>query len=124
MQGLSLKFIRTFIMLLLTVFITDTVYASSMMAAEMIADQQASHTVSEKASHAAHCQNMQGQQSHEKSNTYAGSQHCSHCIACFSMIVQEKISLTTLQVTSSVISTFVEIYHAPTRAQPQKPPIV
>ena len=128
MQVFSLKFLRTFILLLLTVFITDTVYASSKMVADMIAGQQDSQSISKAASHAVHCQNMQAEQahvkSHEKSNSHAGSQHCSHCIACFSMIVQEKLSLKTLQATPSVIPAFVKIYHAPFRAQPQKPPIV
>jgi YesN/AraC family two-component response regulator len=124
MQVFSLKFLRTFILLLLTVFITDTVYASSKMVADMIAGQQDSQSISKAASHAVHCQNMQAEQAHEKSNSHAGSQHCSHCIACFSMIVQEKLSLKTLQATPSVIPAFVKIYHAPFRAQPQKPPIV
>lgn len=124
MRGLSLKFLRTFILLLLTVFITDTVYASSMMAAEIFAGQQDAHMVSETASHASHCQTMQNQQSHEKSNGHASVQPCSHCIACFSMIVQAKTSLDAHQATSSAIPAFIEIYHAPFRAQPQKPPIV
>ena len=124
MQVFSLKFLRTFILLLLTVFITDTVYASSMMAADMIAGQHDAKSKSETATHAAHCQNMQAEQAHEKSNSHTGSQHCSYCIACFSMIVQEKLFFKTLQATPSVIPAFVKIYHAPFRAQPQKPPIV
>lgn len=116
----SHKFLRVLMLLLLTVFISETVFASSMMISVQV-------TPSHAETHVEHCHEVQfvqhSQQAHEKQHAHVSCKDCSHCFACFSMMVQAPLSTPVLQkqVVATVI--FVEIYHSPSTAQPQKPPI-
>jgi len=108
------------VLLLLTVFISETVYASSMMASAQSVPIQAESQVE-------NCHEMQDvkhfQQTQEKQYSHASCKDCSHCFACFSMMVQAPLSAPTLQKQMIATALFVEIYHSPSTAQPQKPPI-
>jgi hypothetical protein len=116
----SHKLLRLFVLLLLTVFISETVYASGMMAVVQVASNHAE-------THVEHCHEVQlvlhSQQAHEKQHSHAGSHDCNHCFACFSMMVQAPLSAPVLQKQLITRAVFVEIYHSPSTAQPQKPPI-
>lgn len=122
----SQKLLRLFVLLLLTVFVTESVYASGMMVAT---EMRANHI--EK--HVEHChehqqqvalQDHQNLQTSEKQQSHASCKECSHCFACFSIIVPATLSASVSHAHEVAIIPFVEIYHAPTSAQPQKPPIV
>jgi hypothetical protein len=116
----SHKLLRLFVLLLLTVFISETVYASSMMASAQAILSQAESQVE-------NCHEMQdvkhSQQTQEKQYSHASCKDCSHCFACFSMMVQAPLSAPTLEKQMIATALFVEIYHSPSTAQPQKPPI-
>ncbi len=113
----SHQLVRLFVLLLLTVFVSETVYASSMMASVQMFP---SHTEA----HAEHCHEMpSAQHSHEKQHTHASCKDCSHCFACFSMMAQTSSSEPALQKQLIATVLFVEIYHSPSTTQPQKPPI-
>ena len=116
----SHKLLRLFVLLLLTVFISETVYASGMMASLQV-------TSSHAETQAEHCYEVQlveqSQQVHEKQHAHANCKDCSHCFACFSMMVQALLSTPDLQRQLIATALFVEIYHSPSTAQPQKPPI-
>ena len=116
----SHKLLRLFVLLLLTVFISETVYASGMMASVQA-------TPSHAETQAEHCHEVQlvehSQQVHEKQHAHANCKDCSHCFACFSMMVQAPLSSPALQKQLIATALFVEIYHSPSTAQPQKPPI-
>jgi hypothetical protein len=111
------KFLKLFVLLLLTVFISQTVYASGMMAVVQVASNHAE-------THVEHCHEVQlVQQAHEKQHAHASCKDCSHCFACFSMMVQAPLSAPVLQKQLIAIALFVDIYHSPSTTQPQKPPI-
>jgi hypothetical protein len=116
----SHKLLRLFVLLLLTVFISETVYASGMMASVEV-------TPSQVETHSEHCHEAQLAQhsllAHEKQQTHVSCKDCSHCFACFSMMVQAPLSTSALQKQLIATAIFVEIYHSPNTAQPQKPPI-
>lgn len=117
----SHKLLRLFVLLLLTVFISETVYASGMMASLQVTS---SHTETQ----AEHCHEvtsvqLNSQQAHEKQHAHANCKDCSHCFACFSMMVQAPLSTPALQKQLIATANFVEIYHSPSAVQPQKPPI-
>ncbi|ADI29985.1 conserved hypothetical protein [Methylotenera versatilis 301] len=113
----SHKLLRLFVLLLLTLFISETVYASGMMVSVEV-------TPSHAEAQAEHCHEVQlVQQAHEKQHAHANCKDCGHCFACFSMMVQAPLSSPALQKTVIATALFVEIYHSPSTAQPQKPPI-
>ena len=113
----SHQLVRLFVLLLLTVFISETVYASSMMASVQVIS---SHTEAQ----VEHChETLNAQQVHKNQHTQTGCKDCSHCFACFSMMAHKSLSAATLQKQLVATDVFVEIYHSPSTAQPQKPPI-
>lgn len=120
-MSLSLhKFLKLFVLLLLTVFISQTVYASGLMAVVQVASNNTE-------THVEHCHEVQlvqhSLQANEKQHSHAGSHNCSHCFACFSMMVQAPLNAPVLQKQLITTALFVEIYHSPSSLQPQKPPI-
>ncbi|MDI1308595.1 MAG: hypothetical protein PSV17_04070 [Methylotenera sp.] len=113
----SRKLLRLFVLLLLTVFISETVYASGMMASVQVIP---SHTEAS----AELCHDVpNAQQAHEKQHAHASCKDCSHCFACFSMMIQAPLIAPTLKKQLIATTLFVEIYHSPSTIQPQKPPI-
>ena len=121
MMWSSPKFLRLFVLLLLTVFISETVYASGMMVVAKVASNNAE-------TQAEHCHNVPNAQhysehDHEKQHSHASCKDCNHCFACFSMMVQAPLSTPALQKQLIAKANFVEIYHSPSTTQPQKPPI-
>ena len=133
MSFLSHNLLRSFIFLLLTVFIANTVYASGMMAAEQL-HALADNKVVQHQQHVAsasvvedHCHQQSASdgalqcQQHQHKN---GCNDCNHCFACFTVVMPSKLNhISNLSQSISVIP-FAEIYLSPTSAQPQKPPIV
>ena len=121
----SQKLLRLFVLLLLTVFVTETVYASGMMT---IADLSANQAEKQDGHCHEHGQSLtsassQGPQVSQKQSSSAHSKTCSHCFACYSIIVPATLSACIAQQQMIASTPFLEIYHAPTSAQPQKPPI-
>ena len=120
MTASSHKILRFFVLLLLTVFISETVYASSMMAVAQVVSTQAEMR-------AAHCDENHQSPSHfhhqEKQQSHANCHDCSHCFACVSMIVQDQFHLLAQHSAMIGHLAFAEIYHSPSSIQPQKPPI-
>ena len=83
MQFKQLRSFRIFIFLLLTIFFTDTVYASGMMVADQLC---ANHTVSTE-SHNPDGLDMSemDHHKHQDDQKQSTSDHCSkcgHCMAC------------------------------------------
>lgn len=116
----SHKLFRLFVLLLLTVFISETVYARSMMLSAQMASSNTEAS-------AEHCHEVQGvkhsEQLHKKQHSHASCKDCSHCFACFSMMVQAPLHTPALQKQLIATAIFAEIYHSPSTAEPQKPPI-
>lgn len=113
----SHKLLRLFVLLLLTVFISETVYASGMMASVQVLPSPSE--VSAELCHDV----PNAQQAHEKQHAHASCKDCCHCFACFSMMVQAPLIAPALQKQFVATTLFVEIYHSPSTTQPQKPPI-
>lgn len=117
----SHKLLRLFVLLLLSVFISETVYASGMMASVQVSPSHAE-------THAEHCHEVPSAQhysqlANERQHSHVSCKDCSHCFACFSMMVQAPLSAPSLKKELIATALFVEIYHSPSTAQPQKPPI-
>ena len=129
MRLLKPQLLRLLVLLLLTVFITETVYASGMvMAAVHTSSQNADQSFNGSESYADHCHDMQSNQqsdmqSHQKQPSHSNSTSCSHCIACFSIIPEELLS--SISMTPQLIGSefFVEIYLSPDATALQRPPI-
>lgn len=122
MQNKQLRKFRTFIFLLLTVFFTDTVYASGMMVANQLCDN---HSISAK-DHGAHHMHQHEKNHHDdgqKKSTDDNCSKCGHCMACFTVLPPSQIIKMQLQVQAIEISLFEPSYLSHISLQPQRPPI-
>ena len=124
MQFKQSQSFRIFILLLLTVFFTDTVYAAGMMAAEQL---PANHTVSAQSHiHEAHDINQHDNHSHDTAHKQSTNDHCSecgHCMACFTVLPPSQIVNVQSQLQAVAISLFKPNYLSYVSVQPKKPPI-
>lgn len=124
MQFKQLRSIRTFIFLLLTVFLTDTVYASGMMVADQLS---ANHTASaESHNHDGHDMDQHENHQHDAGQKQSTNDHCSkcgHCMACFTVLPPSQLDNMQSQVQAIEVSLFEPSYHSHISAQPQRPPI-
>lgn len=120
----KIKSFRVFIFLLLTVFLTDTVYAGGMMVADQLC---ANHTVStESHNHDGHNMEQHAYHNHDAGQKQSANDHCSkcgHCMACFTVLPPSQIGNMHSQVQAIEVSLFEPTYHSHISAQPQRPPI-
>ena len=124
MQFKQLKSLRVFIYLLLTVFFSDTVYASGMMVADQLC---ANHTASvESHTHDGHDINQDDHHKHGDDHKQSTNDHCSkcgHCMACFTVLPPSQLDNMQAQVLAIEVSLLEPCYHSHINAQPQRPPI-
>ena len=124
MQFKQLRLLRVFIFLLLTIFFTDTVYASGMMVADQLC---ANHTVStESHNHDDHDMVQHEHHQHDAGQKQSTNDHCSkcgHCMACFTILPPSQLEKMQSQVQAIDVTLFEPSYHSHVSAQPQKPPI-
>lgn len=124
MQFKPLRLFRIFILLLLTIFFTDTVYASGMMVADQLC---ANHTVStESHNHDGHDMNHHDFDKHKVGQKQSTNDHCSkcgHCMACFTILPPSQLDNMQSQVQAIEVSLYEPNYHSHISAQPQRPPI-
>ena len=122
MHNKQLRTFRTFIFLLLTIFFTDTVYASGMMVADQLCDN---HSVSVE-DHDAHHMYQHEKHHHEANQKQATNDHCSkcgHCVACFTVLPPSQLDQMQSQVQAIEVSLFEPSYLSHISAQPKRPPI-
>lgn len=125
MQFKQLKNLRMFIFLLLTVFLTDTVYASGMMVANQLASRHQSNAddhCTEPAPSIAHSDHHNHDTNQEKSTNDHCSK-CGHCMACFTLLPPSQIDSMQSQLESIAVSLFESSYLSHISAQPHRPPI-
>ena len=124
MQFKQLRLFRIFIILLLTVFFTDTIYASGMMVADQLC---ANHAVtSESHQHDDHDMSQMDHHKHHDDQKQSVNDHCSkcgHCMACFTVLPPSQLANMQSQVPAIKVGLFEPIYHSHITAQPQRPPI-
>lgn len=124
MQFKQLRLIRIFIYLLLTVFFSDTVYASGMMVADQLC---VNHTVStESHNHDDHDMIQHDHHKHDAGQKQSTNDHCSkcgHCMACFTILPPSQLDNMQSQVQAIEVSLFEPTYYSHISAQPQRPPI-
>lgn len=124
MQFKQPRSFRIFIFLLLTVFFTDTVYATGMMVADQL---PANHTVSaERLIHEGHDISQLDNHNHDTRQKQSTNDHCSkceHCMACFTVLPPSQINKMQSQHDAIALSLFESSYLSHISAQPQKPPI-
>jgi len=143
-------FLRIFVVLLVTVFITNTVYAGSVMVSASFnsiavnASAQAQAVLESVAEH--HCHDpdssdqyhshhndsdenhhsadvLISQQSHDQSPSHGGCSHCNHCLACYSMMLYDQVNVASISSQPVLAIATNALYIAPTNPQPKKPPI-
>jgi ferredoxin len=118
------KLLRTFIFMLLAVFLTETVYASGMMMADQLC---ANHTVSaESHNHDDHEMIQHEHQQHDAGQKQSTNDHCSkcgHCMACFTILPPSQLDKMQSQIQAIEVPLFEPSYHSHVSAQPQRPPI-
>lgn len=125
MQFKQLRSFRLFVFLLLTIFFTDTVYASGMMVADQLCD---SHTVSIETLHDHDDHDMVQHAHHQHDETQKQSSNdpcskCGHCMACFTVLPPSQIENIQFQHQTIEVSLFQPSYHSHISAQPHRPPI-
>lgn len=123
MQFKQPQSLRIFIFLLLTIFFTDTVYASGMMVADQLCDN---HTVSTESHHDDHDMNQHDHHQHDAGQKQSTNDHCSkcgHCMACFTILPPSQLDKMQSQIQATTIRLFEPSYLSHISAQPQRPPI-
>ena len=120
----SQRFLKLLVLLLVTVFMTETVYASSMMSEAQLHHlnyKEKSHTAEHTHHDAVHQQ---------KATTLKHQQHvndnctkCGHCIACFSVLPTNQQSQISLTPQYSFVGLFIADYRSHISYPLQKPPI-
>lgn len=123
MQFKQPRSLRVFIFLLLTIFFTDTVYASGMMVADQLC---VNHIVSTVSHH--HDDDMIQHEHHQhdagqKQSTNDHCAKCGHCMACFTILPPSQLDKMQSQVQAIEVTLFEPSYHSHVSAQPQRPPI-
>ena len=119
-------FLRIFVVLLLAVFVTNTVYAAGIMTSKPFENVQKSSVVAQHVDHTqevVHCHDQdkgvdQGIDVHSRCN------QCHHCFACFFALPQASLSAVAIKPKMALAVTFAPIYLSPVTIQPQKPPIL
>ncbi len=126
-------FLRIFVVLLVTVFITNTVYAGSMMVsasfntvavntsaqAQVVSEHTVEHHCDDHGSSGQHY----SYQSHDQSPSHGGCGHCNHCLACYSMMFYDQVNVASISSQPVLAIATHVLYLAPTNPQPNKPPI-
>lgn len=124
MQFKQLRSLRIFVLLLLTIFFTDTVYASGMMVADQLCGN---HTVSaENHNHDSHDTMQHEHHKHDAGQKQSTNDHCSkcgHCMACFTILPPSQLDEMQSLVQAIEVTLFEPSYHSHISAQPQRPPI-
>lgn len=120
--------LRQFIFLLLTVFITESVYANGMMIDERNSGSNSRQITINNDNHVEHCHDMQStpqSQAHSdnKHQSKSSCSNCSHCLACFTMISQRQFAVICMRSDKILASALTETYLSPTSTLLQKPPI-
>jgi hypothetical protein len=124
------KFLRIFILVLLVVFSSESVYASGSMIVVSNTSSNTQQNIVVADYHTELCHEMQSlldthEQSRQQQDSHSNHHSsCNHCLACFSIIPQQSLDMVTIQPQVSTIVAFSDIYQSPTSAQPQKPPIL
>jgi len=133
MQSLNHRLIRTFVFLLATVFMINTVSAGGIMASAalngMAGNEIAQYHFGSQHDGAHHCHNQADadkaqQHSQNQPQTQNSCSHCNHCLACVPVILQGQLKPISNPDQVILAMPFAEVYLSPTSAQPQKPPIV
>ena len=122
-----IKSLRTFIFLLLTVFMVNTVYASGMMSVIRLpsTNNSAVEYHLNNDDHSAHQNHHQKHRSESKQER-PSDDHCSkctHCMACMSYLSPSEFNKIDSQIEEASILLFKPNYLSYIRAQPQRPPI-
>lgn len=125
MQFKQLKSLRIFIFLLLTVFLTDTVYAGGMMLADQLPNNHQNNANEHCAEHF-NSDVHSDHHDHDNQQQQSSNDHCSncgHCMACFSVLPTSQFDKMQSQIQATTISLFEPSYLSHISAQPQRPPI-
>ena len=118
-------FLRVFVVMLLAVFVTNTVYAAGIMTSKPFENVQESIVVQHQdhAQDAAHCHN-QDKSADQDVDVHSRCNQCHHCFACFSALPQAPLSAVAIKPKMVLAVLFAPIYLSPVTIQPQKPPIL
>ncbi len=119
------RFLRTFLFLLLSVFLTDTVYASGMMTADQLSSNHGSaneHCI-EKTNIDTHSDHHNNHDTQQKQSSCDQCSKCSHCMACLTVLPPSYLVSMKSQVLATNVALIESGYHSHVSAQPQRPPI-
>ena len=102
MKFRHLRSFRVFIFLMLTIFFTDTVYASGMMVADQLCDNNSASI--ESHNHDEHDMNKHENHQHDagqKQSTNDQCSNCDHCMACFTVLPPSQLDKMQPQLQST-----------------------
>lgn len=127
----QLTSLRVFVFLLLTMFISETVYAAGMMAAVELHTEHhsalANDTEHEGHTHQHNQHHQSSLDDHHKSQDKSTSTNnctkCGNCMACFTVLPSPQIENLPPQHMVEAIVLFKVSYISHLSAQPEKPPI-
>ena len=119
-----LKKFTYFTFLLLTIFFTNTVYASGkMLAGEMSVNHTAKNIIHNHDHHDMAQHNHESDDAEQKQSTNQNCSKCGHCVACFTVLPPSQLVKIQSKLLTSIISLFEPSYLSHISAQPQRPPI-
>ena len=129
MRLLNHHFLRILVAMLVTVFVTNTVYAGNMMVSAsgklaMSAAVETQMMAEDVMAH--HCHDQAGaaqSDSEHQSPSHSGS-HCHHCMACYSVILDSQLDVAAVRSQPVLAVAANVLYLAPVTPQPSKPPII
>lgn len=114
------RWLHHVVLLLLTIFVINTVYASGMMVS--MPNEVSPHQVSDK-NHALHCHHADVLDQNSSQKSHDNCKACSHCLACFAAMAQSALVTVVMSPQMVLAISFANIYAPPVDIQPQKPPI-
>jgi hypothetical protein len=120
----SQQFLKLLVLLLLSVFISETVYASSMMTAEQLHSSHCSEVHVVEHIHPEAHQTQDSVHQHHKQQVSDSCSKCGHCMACFSALPSSQSDRVQLTPQTTVIGLFAANYLSYISAPLHKPPIL
>lgn len=117
--------LRSFVFLLLSVFVINTTYAGGMMVSATLEDLPVTSIAQQPTGAGeAHEHDCHLQHADQKQQPHKGCGHCNHCLACSSILTQGHAADVSIINQMVLAISFEQIYLSPISHQPEKPPIV
>ena len=129
-----MRILRTFILMLITILVTDTVYAGSIYTSVMMQDVSTSADITQLHEHddamlmgivqTGATEPAHEKHQHDKHSSGSPCTNCHHCLACLTMMPVAMLFVPSLLPHPVLADAENGIYHGPSINRLQRPPIL